>query len=245
MGVVTILAFFFLEETGYNRDDGTFGDSGPPLHEPKTYVKRLKLVSDLKLPQSLGATIIQPIQLLVEPIILWCACLYGFGIAWLSIMAFTSNTVFQSPLYGYNFSFTAVGLTSLSPLVGSMILFYVGGAGTGRFMIWQARRNGGIMEPESRIYAALVAGPIMSAGRVLAGEGSTAMITVRNIIACGLFPNFGDQSLSQGASYHELCPVLTAGMSTASLIQGWAKIRAMLLLMQFLRKLEQGTRGFR
>lgn len=229
MAVVTILAFFFLEETGYNRDDGTSGDFGPPLHEPKTYVQRLKLVSDLKLPQSLGATIIQPIQLLIEPIILWCACLYGFGIAWLSIMAFTSNTVFQSPLYGYNFSFTAVGLTSLSPLVGSMILFYVGGAGTDRFMIWQARRNGGIMEPESRIYAALVAGPIMSAGLVLygvgasaglhwmvpvvgmgligagvpiagevslgyvtecyshrAGEASTAMITVRNIIACGM-----------------------------------------------------------
>ncbi|KAL2680338.1 hypothetical protein Neosp_007935 [[Neocosmospora] mangrovei] len=85
-------------------------------------------------------------------------------------MAFTSNTVFQSPLYGYNFSFTAVGLTSLSPLVGSMILFYVGGAGTDRFMIWQAHRNGGIMEPESRIYAALVAGPIMSAGLVLYGS---------------------------------------------------------------------------
>ncbi|RMJ10932.1 hypothetical protein CDV36_009440 [Fusarium kuroshium] len=175
MGVVTILAFFFLEEIGYNRNDGTFGDSGPPLHEPKTYVKKLKL----------------------------------------------------SPLYGYNFSFTAVGLTSLSPLVGSMILFYAGGAGTDRFMIWRARRNGGIMEPESRIYAALVAGPIMSAGLVLygagasagfhwmvpvvgmgfigtgvpiagevslgyvtecyshrAGEASTAMITVRNIIAC-------------------------------------------------------------
>ncbi|KAJ4124564.1 hypothetical protein NW754_000262 [Fusarium falciforme] len=85
------------------------------------------------------------------------------------------------------------------------------------------------MEPESRIYAALVAGPIMSAGLVLygvgasaglhwmvpvvgmgligagvpiagevslgyvtecyshrAGEASTAMITVRNIIACGM-----------------------------------------------------------
>ncbi|RSL43358.1 hypothetical protein CEP54_015109 [Fusarium duplospermum] len=166
MAIVTGLAFF-LEETGYNRDDGTSGDSGPPLHEPRTYAKRLKLVSDLKLPQSLGATIIQPIQLLVRPIIPWSACLYGFGIAWLSIMEFTSNTVFQSPLYGYNFSFTAVGLTSLSPLVGSMILFYVGGAGTDRFMFWQARRNGGIMEPESRIYAALVPGPIMSAGLVL------------------------------------------------------------------------------
>ncbi|EEU33670.1 uncharacterized protein NECHADRAFT_56310 [Fusarium vanettenii 77-13-4] len=69
---------------------------------------------------------------------------------------------------------TAVGLTSLSPLIGSMILFYVGGAGTDRFMIWQARWNGGTMEPESRIYAALVAGPIMSAGLVLYGVGSSA-----------------------------------------------------------------------
>lgn len=50
MAVVTILAFFFLEETGYNRDDGAAGDFGPPLHEPKTYAQRLRLASDLKLP---------------------------------------------------------------------------------------------------------------------------------------------------------------------------------------------------
>ncbi|KAI3580745.1 major facilitator superfamily domain-containing protein [Fusarium oxysporum f. sp. albedinis] len=127
------------------------------------------------------------------------------------------------------FFYTAVGLTSLSPLVGSLLLFYVGGAGTDRFMIRQARHNGGVMEPESRIYAALVGGPIMSAGLILygagasaklhwmvpvvgmgligagipiagevslgyvtecyshkAGQATTAMITVRNIIACGM-----------------------------------------------------------
>ncbi|KAH7014779.1 major facilitator superfamily domain-containing protein [Ilyonectria destructans] len=228
MALVTILAFFLLEETGYNRDDNTRRGSGPPL-QAKSYRDKLRLVSNLQLPQSLGITIIQPLKLLIEPIILWSACLYGFGISWLAIMAFTSNTVFQSPLYGYNFSYTDVGLTSLSPLVGSMILFYVGGAGTDRFMIWQARRNNGVMEPESRIYSALVAGPIMGAGLVLygvgassglpwivpvvgmgligagipiagevslgyvtecyshkAGEASTAMITVRNIIACAM-----------------------------------------------------------
>lgn len=135
MALVSILAFFLLEETGYNRDDSTRHGSGPPL-QAKSYRDKLRLISNLKLPQSLGITIIQPIKLLVEPIILWSACIYGFGISWLAIMAFTSNTVFQSPLYGYNFSYTAVGLTSLSPLVGSMILFYVGGAGTDRFMIW-------------------------------------------------------------------------------------------------------------
>ncbi|KAL2680339.1 hypothetical protein Neosp_007936 [[Neocosmospora] mangrovei] len=52
MAVVTILAFFFLEETGYDRDEGISSDFGPPLHEPKTYAQRLKLVSDLKLPPS-------------------------------------------------------------------------------------------------------------------------------------------------------------------------------------------------
>ncbi|KAF5007525.1 hypothetical protein FDECE_6148 [Fusarium decemcellulare] len=228
MAVVTILALLFLEETGYNRDENNARGSEPPS-TPKSYRDRLRLVSNLKLSRGFGATVMQPIQLLVEPIILWSSCVYGFGIAWLSVMAFTSNTVFQSPVYGYNFSFTAVGLTSLSPLVGSMILFYVGGSGTDRFMIWQAHRNGGVMEPESRIYAALVGGPIMSAGLVLygagaaaklpwivpvvgmgligagipiagevslgyvtecyshkAGEATTAMITVRNIIACAM-----------------------------------------------------------
>ncbi|KAJ4317701.1 hypothetical protein N0V84_007220 [Fusarium piperis] len=224
MALVSILAFFFLEETGYDRNEYT-----QPRSEPKSYLEKLKLVSNLKLDDGFAATVMSPVKLLVEPVIVWAACLYGFGIAWLSIMAVTANTVFQSPEYGYNFSFTAVGLTNLSPLVGSMILFYVGGAGTDRFMIWQARRNNGIMEPESRIYAALVGGPLMAAGLILygagadahlhwmvpvvgmgfigagvpiagevslayvtecyshkAGEATTAMITIRNIIACAM-----------------------------------------------------------
>ncbi|CVL06715.1 related to HOL1, putative substrate-H+ antiporter [Fusarium mangiferae] len=228
MALVTILAFFFLEETGYDRVDTITSTSESPT-QLKSYADRLRLISNLKLSQSFASLFFEPLKLLVEPVILWSSCLYGFGIAWLSIMAFTSNTVFQSPEYGYNFSYTEVGLTSLSPLVGSLLLFYVGGAGTDRFMIWQARHNGGIMEPESRIYAALVGGPIMSAGLVLygvgasaklhwmvpvagmgligagipiagevslgyvtecyshkAGQATTAMITVRNIIACGM-----------------------------------------------------------
>ncbi|EWZ34101.1 hypothetical protein BFJ63_vAg12661 [Fusarium oxysporum f. sp. narcissi] len=228
MALVTILAFFLLEETGYDREDTIVpaSESHPRL---KSYSDRLRLMSTFRLSQSFVSLLIEPLKLVVEPIILWSSCLYGFGIAWLSIMAFTSNTVFQSPLYGYNFSYTAVGLTSLSPLVGSLLLFYVGGAGTDRFMIRQARHNGGVMEPESRIYAALVGGPIMSAGLILygagasaklhwmvpvvgmgligagipiagevslgyvtecyshkAGQATTAMITVRNIIACGM-----------------------------------------------------------
>ncbi|KAH6989743.1 major facilitator superfamily domain-containing protein [Ilyonectria sp. MPI-CAGE-AT-0026] len=95
----------------------------------------------------------------------WVYWIFAIAMALVSILAF-----FLLEETGY----TAVGLTSLSPLVGSMILFYVGGAGTDRFMIWQARQNNGVMEPESRIYSALVAGPIMGAGLVLYGVGASS-----------------------------------------------------------------------
>lgn len=225
MAVVAILAFFLLEETGYDRDISP----SETTTEPKSHASKLALVTKLNPSKSFAATFVEPLKLLVEPIVLWCACLYGFGIAWLTIVAFTANTVFQSPEFGYNFSFTAVGLTNLSPLVGSIIFLYAGGAGTDRFMLWRAKRNNGIMEPESRIYAALIAGPVMAAGLVLygagasaglhwmvpvvgmglvgagipisgevalgyvtecyshkAGEASTAMITIRNIIGCAM-----------------------------------------------------------
>ncbi|KAH6704368.1 major facilitator superfamily domain-containing protein [Leptodontidium sp. MPI-SDFR-AT-0119] len=181
MGMTAIIIFFGLEETGFTREIDTPSANGPATNfelpvptSKKSYLAKLRLFSSFSLQRSLLATIIEPLKLILDPIVMWTGFLYGFGVAWLVVMSVSMNTVFQNPKYGYNFNFQDVGLTNISPLIGGLIMIYAGGAGTDRFMVWQARRNNGVMEPESRIYAVFLGGPIMAGGLFLYGPGAAA-----------------------------------------------------------------------
>ncbi|KAH7166558.1 major facilitator superfamily domain-containing protein [Dactylonectria macrodidyma] len=224
MALTTLMAFFGLEETYFDRENmGTRGEGSQLTTPPptsKSYGARLKLATSFDLGDGMFNIIVDPVKLLVEPIIIWSACLYGFGISWLAVMAFTANTVFQSPEYGYNFSFTAVGLTSIAPLIGSLLTFYAGGAGTDRLMVWQARRNKGVMEPESRIYVVFLAAPIMAGGLVLYGAGASAGLPwIAPVIGMGMIgagiPIAGEVSLGYVTeSYTSKAGVATTAMIT-------------------------------
>lgn len=173
MGAVTLLMVVGLEETG-----------GYPSHvrramlesnatEPKTprgFWAGRSLYRSIPLTKGFFATALAPFRLAAWPILVWCGFMYGFGVSWLSVMAFTAATVFQGPTY--RFSASATGLTNLAPLVGAVLMIYVGGAGTDKWMIYKARRAGGYMKPESRLYAIFIGGPIMTAGLMLYGVGA-------------------------------------------------------------------------
>ncbi|KAH7386198.1 major facilitator superfamily domain-containing protein [Cadophora sp. MPI-SDFR-AT-0126] len=177
MGMIAIIIFFGLEETAFNRQvhsTGNMTSELPPPTSKKSYWAKVRLITILPTEKSLLMAILEPARLLLHPIVIWSGCVYGFAIAWLVVMSTSANTVFQNPAFGYNFSFTAVGLTNISPLIGGVLILYTGGAGTDRFMVWRAKRNNGIMEPESRIYSVFIGGPIMAAGLFLYGPGAAA-----------------------------------------------------------------------
>ncbi|KAL4901431.1 hypothetical protein BDW74DRAFT_187667 [Aspergillus multicolor] len=224
---IAILIFFGLEETGFSRpgpgQEENTGGSHPQL--PKTYLQKLRLSTIFPNEASFWRTATRPFLLLTDPIIWWCGIMYGFGVSWLTIMAYESTTIFTV----YGFSSSSLGLTNIAPLIGACLVIYVGGPGTDRFMIWKARRNNGVMEPEARLYSVLIAGPVMGAGLILygvgaahdvhwagpiigmgmigcalpiaaevalgyvsesypslAGEATTAVIVIRNVIGCGM-----------------------------------------------------------
>ncbi|KAL4881745.1 major facilitator superfamily domain-containing protein [Aspergillus karnatakaensis] len=227
---IAVLVFFCLEETGFSRRLHQNHHRPSCLDEPnsppqKTYFQRFQLTTNIPSAAPFWQTFTSPFLLLTDPIILWCGIMYGFAVAWLTIMAYESTTVFTI----YGFSSSSLGLTNIAPLIGSILLVYLGGAGTDRFMIWKARQNAGVMEPETRIYSVLFAGPIMGAGLILygvgaatripwagpiigmgmigsalpisaevalgyvsesypglAGEATTAVIVIRNVIGCGM-----------------------------------------------------------
>ncbi|KAJ5493614.1 hypothetical protein N7463_009701 [Penicillium fimorum] len=172
LGISAVLIFLFLEETGFDRH---LHNTGPSIEievsaseQSKTYFHRMKLFTSLDSPLGFVQLVLGPFKMLREPIVWWCGIIYGFAVAWLTIMAYEASTVFAT----YGFSPVAIGLANIAPLVGACLSLYVGGAGTDRFMVWKARRNNGVMEAESRIYSVLVAGPIMCSGLVLYGAGA-------------------------------------------------------------------------
>lgn len=132
---------------------------------------------------------LMPFRIIYFPIVLWCGGMYGFAVTWLSVMAATVFSVFQAQ---YGFSFSSAGLTLLGPMVGSILSLYIGGAGTDRFLIWKARRNGGIMQSEYRLYAVFIGGPLMAAGMWLYGIGAAhnihwfALIVGTTLVGTGL-----------------------------------------------------------
>ncbi|KAL3457570.1 major facilitator superfamily domain-containing protein [Aspergillus heterothallicus] len=162
------IIFFGLEETGFPRRTQQEVDDSP-WHNPKNYIQKLKLITNLPSPAPFYRIAITPLMLLADPIIWWCGIMYGFGVAWLTIMAYESSTIFTI----YGFSPSTLGLTNIAPLIGACLVVWLGGAGTDRFMVWKARRNDGIMEPETRIYSVFFAGPVMGAGLILYGVGAS------------------------------------------------------------------------
>ncbi|KAJ6133447.1 hypothetical protein N7471_008662 [Penicillium samsonianum] len=172
LGLAAVLIFLFLEETKFARH---LHDTGPNIEtevhaseQPKPYYQRLSLFTSRDSPLGFVQLVLGTFKMLREPIIWWCGITYGFGVAWLTIMAYEASTVFAT----YGFSSAAIGLANIAPFMGACLSLYVGGAGTDRFMVWKARRNDGVMEAESRIYSVLIAGPIMCSGLVLYGAGA-------------------------------------------------------------------------
>lgn len=71
----------------------------------------------------------------------------------------------------YTFSAAIVGLSYVAPLIGTLIA----GVTTGKLSDWYtlrlARRNGGLREPEQRLWGLLIYCPIIAAGLALWGIG--------------------------------------------------------------------------
>ncbi|KAJ5271025.1 hypothetical protein N7505_006783 [Penicillium chrysogenum] len=214
---VAALVFFALEETGFPRR--TYPQTDPnetrSSDPPKTYLQKLQLITILPVPTSLYRTATTPILLLTSPIIWWCGIMYGFAVAWLTIMAYESTTIFMT----YNFSSSALGLTNIAPLIGACLVIYLGGAGTDRFMVFKARRNAGIMEPETRLYSVFFAGPIMAAGLILYGVGAANEIHWAGpIIGMGMIGSALPISAEVALGYVSECYPSLAGEATAAVI---------------------------
>jgi hypothetical protein len=92
----------------------------------------------------------------------------------------------------YNFSSSGVGLLNIPTFIGSILGGFFGGQLSDYSIQWLARRNGGVYEPEMRLWLALPSVVIIPAGYFMFGlsvsqAGYTNLLGLRDVAADRLY----------------------------------------------------------
>ena len=134
----------------------------------KTYRQRMALWTPT--PGSIIHHFYQPIIVLFTfPAVTYTALTYGITLATFAIMTSVQATYMLLP--PYNFTAIGVGLMNLPPFIGSVLGFFVGGYLNDISILYLSKRNGGIFEPEMRLWLAIPAIICVPAGILMFGIG--------------------------------------------------------------------------
>lgn len=161
-------------ETGRETVDSTTKGAGAvsvridPTIPLKTRRQRLALVT--KTDGSMAKDFYHPLVLLFRfPAITFIALTYGSLLAWFAVTTSVQATYLFGP--PYNFSAAGVGLMNVAPFIGTIFGIGVGGYLNDKSIIWLARRNGGIYEPEMRLWMSIPMAFVTPAGILMFGLG--------------------------------------------------------------------------
>ncbi|GME65696.1 MFS transporter [Neofusicoccum parvum] len=137
--------------------------------------------------------------LVTLPAVAYTALIYGSLLSWFSIVLTTLSTYFAYP--PYNFDSAGIGLLNLAPFAGCFIGSIFGGPVNDWLILYLSRRNGGIFEPEMRLWMALPGVVVTPAGILLYGyslaEGQPWIIPCVGLAFFGLgFTLMADTSLT-------------------------------------------------
>jgi hypothetical protein len=112
----------------------------------------------------------QPIvTLFTFPAVAYAALTYGSTLAWFAIMTSLQASYMLYP--PYNFNAIGVGLMNVAPFVGAMLGFPVGGWLSDKSILWLSKKNGGIYEPEMRLWLALPCAILIPGSILMFGLG--------------------------------------------------------------------------
>ncbi|KAK7887455.1 hypothetical protein LTR67_009875 [Exophiala xenobiotica] len=126
------------------------------------------------------------------PVIFYAGFSYGSYLIWFNVLNATASLILSAP--PYNFKASMVGLSYVSTCLGVIVGSYL----TGRLSDWLtlklARRNGGIMEPEQRLWPFALCVVLVPATLLLWGVGaahhvhwSGLVIAMGALAACNVF----------------------------------------------------------
>ncbi|CAI6093089.1 unnamed protein product [Clonostachys chloroleuca] len=187
LAVCAVVIFLFMEETIYFRSttegvdvvqekrDETEIQTIESRTPTKTRSQKLALVTKLSGRPTKKQMFLKSWRsvkiLLFFPNIVWAGLLYGTNLAWYNVINGTMSMILGS--HPYSFSPAMVGVAYLSPfLAGAVASLWAG-----RFADWVAlrlaRKNGGIREPEHRLWGLALSALLASGGLLMWGVGAS------------------------------------------------------------------------
>ncbi|KAM3428657.1 hypothetical protein MY4824_008697 [Beauveria thailandica] len=164
-----------MEAAGYADNVSGAGSIYTQYPPEKTFVQKLALFGagrsgEEKQPFLMHRRAWQALRYLSWPTIFYSGFAYGTYLIWFNIFNATASIILGGP--PYHFRPSIVGLSYLSCIVGVV----VGAAYTGVFSDWfvirMARRNGGVYEPEQRLWLFSTTAILAPAGLILWGVGA-------------------------------------------------------------------------
>ncbi|TQW01022.1 hypothetical protein V2A60_002039 [Cordyceps javanica] len=123
------------------------------------------------------------------PGVIYAALTYGFLMAWLSLFSHVVQT--QMMLPPYNLDRRGLALLDLGPLLGHVLGSLVVPPMSDYWIVSRARRNGGVYEPEMRLWFALLGGAFVAAGILMFGLGIAKKAPIAELLISYILFAFG------------------------------------------------------
>lgn len=166
------------------RTDTQTGITTPTNYATKTYVQKLALL-DKPRPFHLFRMMVRPLLFFSLPAVVYAGFSYGSNLIWFNVLNGTTSLILGgSP---YNFPSSMVGLSYLSPFLGVAAgSFYSGFIGD-RIVLWFARRNKGVQEPEYRLWLFAVSLLLIPGSLMLWGVGAAHHVQWFGLIVAMFF----------------------------------------------------------
>jgi MFS family permease len=120
----------------------------------KTFTQTLCLCHGRLSSNSFFSILIRPLTLFSYPAVVWSALVYSLSVGWLITLSESLGLLYQSRS-SYNFTAYQTGLVFFSPFVGGALGTVVAGKLSDWVIRVLAQRNGGVYEPEFRLFMAI------------------------------------------------------------------------------------------
>lgn len=137
-------------------------DSTMPIN---TWRQRLRFTTPT--PESLPRLFVIPLHVITLPHVFFTALQFASGVCWLVLYMSVVSIIFAQP--PYNFTTFGIGCMTLGPFVGNIFGSVYGGPLSDWVIVRLARRNGGVFEPEMRLYPLVVPTIAMAGGIIMFG----------------------------------------------------------------------------
>ncbi|GJC81664.1 putative MFS-type transporter C1271.10c [Colletotrichum liriopes] len=136
-----------------------------PSVRMNTYREQMRLLTPTS--ESLTRIFVLPLHVITLPHVMFTALQFASGVCWLVLFMSVVSVVFSAP--PYNFDTGSIGLMTLGPFVGNIFGSLYGGPFADWAVMRLSKKNGGLYEPEMRLYPLFLPVITMAGGIVMFG----------------------------------------------------------------------------